>query len=158
LIVQIGDPSITELFLLELAFFVDVLTIRPLLVTRAVLLHLDELLLDDFCVGRIDVDNARRGNMIFLEVEDPDGPDRAFKGDSPAVWYAEDSGNHSSPLLCVSSWLWSLLERNGTGMSIGRNFLNVSNRESFLAPDGSTSECLRRDGWAWSLVDWTGVS
>jgi hypothetical protein len=61
--------------LLEVAFFVEVLTIRPLLVTRAVLLLFDELLLDDFCVGRNEVDNARRGNIIFLEVEDPDGDD-----------------------------------------------------------------------------------
>lgn len=86
MIVQIGDPSVTEILLLELAFFVDGLTIRPLLVTRAVLLLLVELLLDDFCVGRKDVDNARRGNMIFLEAKDPDGEDWVFKGDSSAVW------------------------------------------------------------------------
>jgi hypothetical protein len=158
LTVQIGDPSVTEVFLLEVAFFVEVLTIRPLLVTRAVLLLFDELLLDDFCVGRNEVDNARRGNIIFLEVEDPDGDDWSSKENSAADWSTEDPGNQPSSL-CVSSWLWSMLERNDTGMStIGTNFLNTSNRESFLAPDASTSECLRRVGWTWSLEDWTGES
>jgi hypothetical protein len=86
LLVQTGDPSVTEIFLLELVFRVDVLTILPLLVNLAVLLLFDELLLNDFSVGRDDVDNARRGNMIFLEVGGPGGDDWSFKGDSPAVW------------------------------------------------------------------------
>jgi hypothetical protein len=159
LVVQIGAPSVTEVFLLETTFFVDVLTIRPLLVTRAVLVLFDELLLDDFCVGRDEVDNARRGNMILREVEDPDGDDWSSKGSCPAVLSTSDSGNQSSSLLCVSPWLWPLLERNGTGIStIGTNFLKTSNRESFLAPDTSTSECFRRDDRAWSLVDWAGAS
>ena len=51
---------------------VDVFTIRPLLVTRAVLLVFDELLLADRCDRRVTVDNARRGNTIVFEVEDLD--------------------------------------------------------------------------------------
>jgi hypothetical protein len=66
-----GAPRIAETFLVELAFCVDVLTIRPLLATLAVLLLFDGLLLDDFCVKRDDTDNARRGNIIVLEVEVP---------------------------------------------------------------------------------------
>jgi hypothetical protein len=57
--------------LVELVFCVDVLTIRPLLVTLPELLLFEEPLLDDLCVKRDDTDNARRGNISVLEVEVP---------------------------------------------------------------------------------------
>lgn len=62
--VKKGAPRITDM-----VFLVDVLTIRPLLATRAVLLVFDEPLLADLCAT---VDNARRGNTSVFEVEDLD--------------------------------------------------------------------------------------
>jgi hypothetical protein len=153
-----GAPRITEAFLVELAFCVDALTIRPLLVTRAVLLLFDELLLDALCVGRVDTDNARRGNIIVFE-EVPG--DRSWSSKNASeFWSVEDSGNQPSSLLCAfGSGIWSLLSRNGSGMSTaGTNFLSTSNTESFLATGASTSECLRRDGWTRSLAVWMIVS
>lgn len=65
--VKRGAPRITET-----VFLIDVLTIRPLLVTRLVLLVFDEPLLADFCVECVAVDNARRGNTSVFEVENLD--------------------------------------------------------------------------------------
>lgn len=67
-----GAPRITEA-----AFCVNVFVIRPLLVTRAVLLFFDELLRTRPCVRRVAEVNARRGNIIVLEVEDPDDMGRS---------------------------------------------------------------------------------
>lgn len=65
--VKRGAPRITETI-----FLVDVLTIRPLLDTRLVLLVFDELLLAALCIECVAVDNARRGNTNVFEVEDLD--------------------------------------------------------------------------------------
>jgi hypothetical protein len=150
-----GAPRITEA-----AFCVDVFVIRPLLVTRTVLLFFAELLLIELCVRRVTVVNARRGNIIVLEVENSDDMGRFSRKCSSESSSIGDSEDQSPPVPChFLSGIWLLLERNGDGISgTGTNFLSIPITESFLAPDASNSERLRTDGWAWSLTDWVAVS
>lgn len=78
--------------------------IRPLLVTRAVLLFFEEIWLDDLRIKGFAVDNARRGNAIVFEVKDlaeRGGESELSEGCSSAFLSAEESEGQISRLLCT---------------------------------------------------------